>query len=221
MNQLMSRLAIGVALAVGLYVAAPATAAEGQRYAVTITNVTRGQVITPPVVMSHTEDFRLFTPGAPAIAELVTLAEEGAVDPLLDVLATRPEVFEARAAGDVLMPGASVTIEIMAPGTYRHVTAVGMLATTNDAFFAVRGVEAPRRGERSVGAVAYDAGSEANSELCAFIPGPPCGSAGARDTAAAEGYVHVHAGIHGGGDLVPGQHDWRNPVAEIIIRRLE
>ena len=221
MNQLMSRLAIALVLAAGVHLAHSASAAEGQRYAVTITNVTRGQVITPPVVMSHTEDFRLFTPGTPAIAELVVLAEEGAVGPLLDVLATRPEVFEAQAGGDVLTPGASVTIEITAPGTYRHVTAVGMLATTNDAFFSVRGVEVPRRGERSVGAVAYDAGSEANSELCAFIPGPPCGSAGARDTAGAEGYVHIHAGIHGDGDLVPAQHDWRNPVAEITIRRLE
>jgi hypothetical protein len=35
-----------------------------------------------------------------------------------------------------------------------------------------------------------------------------------------EGFVHVHAGIHGIGDLVAADRDWRNPVAQIAIRRL-
>ena len=51
-----------------------------------------------------------------------------------------------------------------------------------------------------------------------FIPGPPCGNAGVRDTGNAEGFVHVHAGVHGIGDLVAADHDWRNPVAKITIR---
>jgi hypothetical protein len=38
---------------------------------------------------------------------------------------------------------------------------------------------------------AYDAGSERNSELCRFIPGPPCGNANVHDPDSAEGYVHV------------------------------
>ena len=44
---------------------------------------------------------------------------------------------------------------------------------------------------------AYDPGSEANSESCACIPGPPRGNH-LRDQAKAEGFVHAHAGIHGG-----------------------
>lgn len=54
-------------------------------------------------------------------------------------------------------------------------------------------------------------------ELCDHIPGPPCGKAFVRNTGGAEGYVHVHSGIHGIGDLVPEQFDWRNPVAEVVI----
>ena len=38
---------------------------------------------------------------------------------------------------------------------------------------------------------------------------PHCDSGGVRDTAAAEGYVHVHAGIHSLGDLDPAIYDWR------------
>lgn len=71
-----------------------------------------------------------------------------------------------------------------------------------------------------VEAEAYDAGSEANSESCTYIPGPPCGNAEVRDTGDAEGFVHVHAGVHGIGDLDPAMHDWRNPVAEITIKRV-
>ena len=75
-----------------------------------------------------------------------------------------------------------------------------------------------------VEAEAYDAGSERNSEDCAYIPGPPCEGAGVHDPAEAEGYVHIHAGIHGIGpdtELVyPAEHDWRNPVAKITIRRV-
>lgn len=38
-----------------------------------------------------------------------------------------------------------------------------------------------------------------------------------------EGYIHVHAGIHGiGGDdgLDPETYDWRNPVVEVTIERI-
>ena len=67
---------------------------------------------------------------------------------------------------------------------------------------------------------AYDAGSEADNELCAYRPGPPCGSVGVRATEGVEGFVHIHAGIHGGGDLNPATYDWRNPVAKVSIQRI-
>jgi hypothetical protein len=85
---------------------------------------------------------------------------------------------------------------------------------------AIRNVAAPRRGSVTVETAGYDAGTEANSEDCAFIPGPPCGDFN-HNPAAPEGYVHVHAGIHiGGGGLTPTMHDWRNPVAQVEIRRI-
>lgn len=65
----------------------------------------------------------------------------------------------------------------------------------------------------------YDAGSEANTELCAEIPGPPCGSGGVRHTAMAEGVVDFHQGILGGGDL-DSSYNWDSPVATITIERL-
>ncbi len=46
-------------------------------YEVTIQNLTQNQVITPPVVVSHSGAMSLFTVGQPVIPELATLAEEG------------------------------------------------------------------------------------------------------------------------------------------------
>ena len=66
---------------------------------------------------------------------------------------------------------------------------------------------------------AYDSGTEANSEDCTYIPGPPCGNH-AKYPATSEGFVHVHAGIHGSGesDLDPATHDWRDPVARLTLK---
>ena len=36
----------------------------------------------------------------------------------------------------------------------------------------------------------------------------------------AEGFVHIHAGIAGGGDLDPAATDWNNPVALVHIERI-
>ena len=53
-----------------------------------------------------------------------------------------------------------------------------------------------------------------------YIPGPPCGSAGAHDPAPAEGFIHLHSGIHGGASLDPSVDDWGIYAARIEIERL-
>ena len=70
----------------------------------------------------------------------------------------------------------------------------------------------------------YDAGTEDNDETCASIPGPPYPECGGPGGGAAppggEGYVFIHAGMHGNGDFDETLRDWRNPVARITIERL-
>ena len=77
----------------------------------------------------------------------------------------------------------------------------------------------PHHGNSQVMALAYDAGSEANTELCDFIPGPPCGNH-VKDSSEAEGYVFVHSGIHGIGDIDAAMYDWRGPVANVVINEV-
>lgn len=143
--------------------------------------------------------------------------KDGNAAPLIASLASDPSVLSTGIAAGPVMPGATSTVEVTAHGPCRYITVAGMLATSNDASFVVRGVDVPVEEARTFVAEAYDAGSEANLELCRDVPGPPCGKGGVRNTIGAEGYVHVHGGIHGAGDLVPAQHDWRNPAAEVCI----
>jgi hypothetical protein len=218
MKRITLFVALFIVLTTAILTSGISSAEEGQRYAVTITNITRGQVITPPVVISHNEEFKLFALGSPAIPQLAALAEDGVTASLLAYAAALPTVLDTAVSAGPLMPGTSVTLEITTRGRFRYISAASMLASTNDAFFAIRNVKVDKEGELVAEAEAYDAGSEANTESCAEIPGPPCGSGGVRHPDGAEGYVHIHAGIHGIGDLSPAMMDWRNPVAEVSIR---
>jgi hypothetical protein len=206
----------------------PAGAADFQ---VTITNLTRGQQFTPILVATHKKGVMLFTLGQPASPELATLAEEGNTGPLTALLQSMPEVKDVVTSPGLLNPGASATVIVQSGGGFDHVSVAAMLIPTNDAFFALNGVEGPEgRKTATFFSPAYDAGSEVNDELCASIPGPffqecgnPLGSGGpgggAQVIGGEEAYVHIHAGIHGIGNMNAAQRDWRNPVAHIAIRR--
>lgn len=209
---------------------APAAFADNdqhaRRFEVTVTNLTRGQQFTPVLVASHKESLELFRLGAPASPELATLAEEGNTGPLANALAALPETGNVVSGTGLTNPGASVTLIVEGGGRFDHVSVAAMLIPTNDAFFAVNGIPLPK-GNQTLTLVspAYDAGSERNDELCASIPGPnfaECGGpgGGAAPAGGEEGYVHIHSGIHGIGNLSAAVRDWRNPVALISIRRV-
>uniref|UniRef100_UPI0015C41B44 spondin domain-containing protein n=1 Tax=Candidatus Entotheonella palauensis TaxID=93172 RepID=UPI0015C41B44 len=147
------------------------------------------------------------------------LAEAGDTAPLTVALSALPAVMDVQDVGAPLAPGESVTVSVMADATFNRISVVAMLVPTNDAFVAVNAVDISG-GSVTVRALAYDAGTEFNDELCAHIPGPAsvCTGEGfnmSRDNA--EGFVHVHRGIHGIGDLNASVYDWRNPVARVSI----
>jgi hypothetical protein len=197
----------------------------GSKYMVTVTNITSGQIMSPVVVASHRyiQD-PLFTLGEPASEDLAKVAEDAATDDLVAALESNPMVKDVQLITGTegpIMPGESASVIVEANGPFCYVSAVSILVTTNDGFFALNGEPGPRYGSKTYYSPAYDAGSESNNEDCAFIPGPPCDSHFVRDIENAEGYVHVHAGIHGIGsdEVSPQDFDWHNPVARIEIQR--
>ncbi len=225
MKRPLSLSVLGLLIATGLAAAPTVAADDGLRYEVTITNLTRGQQFTPILVASHREGVQLFTLGRPASSELATLAEEGNTGPLTSLLLGLPVVRDVTSSSGLLNPGHSVTVTVEGGAGFDHLSMAAMLIPTNDGFFALNGVAGPR-GDQTLRlfSPAYDAGSERNDELCASIPGPffvECGGpGGGGKPGGGEGFVHIHAGIHGVGNLNAAQRDWRNPVAEITIRRI-
>jgi hypothetical protein len=106
---------------------------------------------------------------------------------------------------------------------------------TNDGFTGVDGLKLPAKVGRSVTAstVAYDTGTERDTENFADIM-PPCqaligvhSSTGAPGTAmsnpalAEGGVIALNAGIQGGHDLDPAVHGWTGPVGQVTVKRVK
>jgi hypothetical protein len=199
-----------------------------ETYKVTITNLTKAQIFSPPAVASHSRFISLFQEGQPASTALATLAEDGDTAPLAEDLLANENVYDVAAADGPIMPGATATVMIDATESRNLISVVGMLVITNDTFFAVRDLRVNpslgfKKGTRSVPTAmghAYDAGSEANDESCDSIPGPPCGSPGVRVTDGAEGYIYISNGIQGTGDIDASRYDWRGPVVRVSVERV-
>ena len=197
-----------------------AATSSGKTYKITVTNLTRSQSFTPVLVASHRfAPNLLFVPGEAASPELAMLAEGGETGPLETALSGNPRVNDTATSAGLLDPGETTTIEVQGQMGVGRISLAAMLIPTNDAFFAAQNVRLPRGNERiTIFVPAYDTGSEPNDEDCDNIPGPVCMGEGVSSGVDGEGYVHVHAGIHGIADLAADAYDWRNPVASISIK---
>jgi hypothetical protein len=139
-------------------------------------------------------------------------------------MSMNPKVGEIMTSDGPLGQGETTIVTIPAGREFHYISLAAMMLPTNDGFIALNGVQAST-GRKTLMYLspAYDAGSEENDELCAHIPGPfGCDNTGEpyNPDNDAEGYVHIHAGIHGIGDLDDAVYDWRNPVARVVIKRV-
>lgn len=213
---------LGIMLAMTLAASAFASnvqARDGGHYKITITNLTRGTLFTPPLAVSHGRVAKVFELGSAPSDELAQLAEGGNTQPIHDALFATGKAKDAATAGPIF-PGQSVTMMVKADDA-RRISLFAMMVPTNDGFISLNGIRAPHKGRKKIVYIpAYDAGSEVNDEHCGNIPGPQCAGEG-YNAAGGEGYVHIHAGIHGIGDLVAADYDWRNPVAKVLIESVK
>ncbi|NOQ14595.1 MAG: hypothetical protein GQ583_08995 [Methyloprofundus sp.] len=208
-----------------------ATAEEMMRYEVSITNITLGQTFTPRLVATHDASVSLFSFGSPAGAPLELLAEAGDTGPLTDIILTIPnQVGHVMTVPGLLEPGKTSSFEINALPEHRQLTFAAMLLPTNDTFVALLGMKLPEEGSVSYLALAYDAGTEANDQNCAHIPGPRCGGEAHSITSDSdEGFVYISNGFHDLGDMDDAgneilgtkRYDWHHSVAQVTIKRID
>ena len=221
MKKQILKLIAGTLASAVLATASLGAQAGGKVYEVTITNITKAQIFTPIMAASHGAGVKLFTLGEAASSELEILAESGMPGALADKLADEADADVSIADGP-LHPGDSVTLYVKAGGKHKYISVASMLVPSNDAMFAVNGIRGPKgRHSLTLSSPAYDAGTEENDELCVSIPGPPflCPDGEGVSVSGGEGFVYIHSGIRGIGDVNADTYDWRNPVASISIRR--
>ena len=201
-----------------------------QMFEITLTNLTMGeagmggQVLSHPIFVTHAAGINLAPVGEAASEALVLLAENGDVLGLV-ALATAAGANSMVAEG-VVPPGGSVTVTVTADMVNSSLSVGSMLVSTNDAFIASTDValfdEDGAPVSASLELMAYDAGSEDNTEMASDIPGPlgldevadPAGSNERVPTA--DGVIAAHEGIQGGGD-VGEAFAWEEPTAMLTI----
>jgi hypothetical protein len=233
--------AVAAALAVALAAVPAADAKRADTFEVTFTNLTSGQPLTPAVAATHRGENELFQVGRAASFGLKEIAENGNNAPMLSRLGSDNDVSDfLEAPGGPLVPagspgdatfGQSTTFTITADRGARRLSLASMLICTNDGFTGVNSLELPSKVGDSVTVetMAYDAGTEANTEDFADMV-PPCQAligvssgepgTGQSDPALAQNdVIRHHPGVTGRRDLVPAVHGWNvnAPVARITV----
>ena len=210
----------------------------GARYKVTISNLTAGQPLTPPVLVTHSNKTSVFGLGEYASEGVRSIAENGDSVPLVTALAGDIYVRHVVEGTAPIVPAhnpggtpfdSTATLTISAGGHARYLSFVSMLICTNDGFTGLDSIRLPAR-KKTVYVVGYETRTEQNTEDFADIV-PPCqgligvtsddAGTGMSDPLLLEkGIIIPHAGVHGGSDLQPSVHDWSDPVAKIVIERI-
>jgi hypothetical protein len=188
-NGFPALLTVAAAGAIALMFAAPAF---GRSYDVTITDLTEGQPLTPPVVATHTGNHPIFEVGRPASVGVQQVAENGNNAPLLAALGADPfdQISDFMQVGTGAMgsgplvpagkPGSAmfdnqVSFTIEGSNKAKRLSFAAMLICTNDGFTGVNSLKLPGAVGKTKTSVTngYDAGTEINTEDYADIV-PPC-----------------------------------------------
>ena len=204
-------------------------------YSLTITNLTRGQPLSPPAIVLHRPGYQVFAIGSPASLGLEHLAEAGDNSMLLASARTSGNVDATESGAAGIPPGGRQTVivgaQVKASKDLR-LSYLSMLGNTNDGFAALP--DQPL-GQLAVGQSmvldghSYDAGTEANTETADTVPGPAAagglreGFNPARDDVVNE--VRRHSGVVSKDDglatsALTEAERWDDPVVRVRVTRL-
>ena len=161
MNSIFRKLTGAAVVASFIFSSSSALASGSKIYKVTITNITNSMIFTPIIVASHRKKISISELGEPASDALAEIAESGNPGPLTGLLesggANVDNSFDQLPDTEgLLLPGESVTVRVSAAHGARRITVASMLLPTNDGFFALNGVKAPKRGSVTYYSPGYD-----------------------------------------------------------------
>ena len=200
---------------------------------VTVTNLTNAQPLSPLAVIAHQATYSVFTIGAAATVGLETLAEGGDNSMLISEADADPAVLASGSGMGPIAPAGSetVTLNVLESELPGLLISVGtMLVNTNDAISGINAADVSGLAEGDVWTsrgIVYDAGTEANTELAAEIPGPAGGGEGFNATRSDRvDRVSMHTGVISQDDGfavsgLTGQHRFDNPAIMVRIERTD
>jgi hypothetical protein len=218
-------------------------------YTITITNLTKGQPLSPPLISTNYGSGQFFKPGGTANWGVQQIAENGNNTPLYESAVADQKagyVTDVQRASAPLVPKGSpadamfdqtVTITIKAKDTDR-INWISMIGCTNDGFAGFNAARLPRAKGRSVNVPVFDfdAGTEENTEDFADLGAGCQGAIGVKSTQGAVGTsmtdwrlaeggsIHRHEGIFGASDdgLLEDVHGWDpKKIAKVSIKRID
>ncbi len=194
---------------------------------VEVTNLSNHQPIAPVAAVLHKSGYDGFSLGAMASAGLELLAEAGDPSAFIAEADADNKVIKTASATGVITPGGNETIKVQGISPNPRLSLAGMLVNTNDGFIGLDDVDIS---ELAIGesvvlhARVYDAGTEANSETAATVPGQ--GGAGMDAARDDRDFIAVHPGVVSQDDglttsALDASHRFDNPAARIVITRTQ
>lgn len=215
MNAVHKMITLSIAILALVFSSAANAKKKSNFYKITITNLTKSIILTPPFVAVTRDPENLFYLGQPASDAIEAVAEGGDISALAAMLGGKDMLVNFDGP---IMPATSVS-RVVRASSKSYLQIASMLLPTNDAFIGANALSLRSLTREAAFLRAYDAGTENNDELCSSIPGPQCGGEGF-NSAGGEGIVHPHAGIHGEGELLRSVYGWGEPVASIKVERV-
>ena len=208
-------------------------AAQAAAYQITLTNQTSaaqsagapstqtGQRLSPPVFVTHSSAYNMYSLGQAAPETIWRIAESGDRSFLLNEVngLMGTSVLSVQAPLSAPLPQQqSVTVTVQANAANRFLSFASMLGWTNDGFVGVRSLDLSTvSGSLTVNLLAYDAGSEKNNEANGFLNALGLGNA--RDLE--YGVITNHPGIRGDANA-PAAWNWLpGPVASLTITAVQ
>lgn len=200
---------------------------------VSVDNLTNAQPFSPIAVIGHVNGYALFVVGNAATVGFEEMAEGGDNTALLAEADGDSNVLVTASGAAPIGPAGTETVSITmleSDVANLEISVATMLVNTNDAFSALDAMDVSSMAVGDsvmVEAIAYDAGTEDDTEAASDIPGPAGGGEGfnaARSDSADR--VAMHAGIVSQDDGfatsdLTEQHRFDNPVMRVRIARTQ
>lgn len=196
--------------------------AESYVYEVTLSNITQGQIFSPPALTTHAAGVTLWEAGKTASVALETLAESGDSSELIAL----NSIEQSQVGSSGIAPGDAQTFTLeLSDSDSMSISLASMLVNTNDGFTGITNLDISNLAldeSYQQTLMTYDAGTEENDELA--VPGV----GGEAFNASREGDVDrvaVHAGIltehELSSSILQPEHKFDNPTAQLIITRVQ